>query len=220
MATSRVDAPGQERGRNLMDWLQVNSRLLGIGAAVVLVALAGFWFYSRSRQIRTVNAERSLALAQQSLASGNTNLALSDLQKVATRYEGTAAGTEAATLLATQQYDQGKFQDGINVLKKAADKAGPSRANVESLIGDGYSQLGKGVDAAKAYERAAEAAGPFESEKAYYRAKAARSYAAAGNVQEAKRVWGELAAQDKSPSIAAEAKVRLAELTARRAGKS
>ena len=220
MATNRSDIQSGERGRNLMDWLQMNGRVMGIGAAIIVVALAGFWFYSRSRQIRTVNAERSLTLAQQSLASGNTNLALSDLQKVATRYEGTAAGTEAAMLLARQQYDQGKFQDGINVLTKVSDKAGPSRANVESLIGDGYSQLGKANDAAKAYERAAEAAGPYESEAAYYRAKAARSYASGGNVQEAKRVWGALAEQTKSPSVAAEAKVRLAELNARRAGQS
>ena len=218
MATNRTDAPAAERGRSLMDWFQVNSRLLGIAAAVVAVALVGMWFYNQYRQNRTVNAERSLTLAQQSLASGNTSLAMSDLQKVATRYEGTAAGTEAAMLLARQNFDQAKYQEGIDALKKAADKAGPSRANVEGLIGDGYAQLGKGADAAKAYERAAEATGPYESERAYYRAKAARSYAAAGNVAEAKRVWGELATQEKSPSIAAEAKVRLAELTARRAG--
>ena len=218
MATSRADVPAAERGRSLMDWMQVNSRLLGIGAAVVLVALAGLWFYNRSLQIKTLNAERQLTLAQQSLASGNTSLAMSDLQKVATRYEGTAAGTEAAMLLARQNFDQGKFQEGIDALKKAADKAGPSRANVEGLIGDGYAQLGKGADAAKAYERAAQAAGPYESEQAYYRAKAARSYAAAGNVEEAKKVWGDLAKQEKSASVAAEAKVRLAELSAKRAG--
>jgi predicted negative regulator of RcsB-dependent stress response len=218
MATSRADAPAAERGRSLMDWMQVNSRLLGIGAAVVAVALAGLWFYNRSRQIRTVNAERSLTLAQQSLASGNTSLAMSDLQKVAARYEGTAAGTEAAMLLARQNFDQGKFQQGIDALKKAADKSGPSRANVEGLIGDGYAQLGKGVDAARAYERAAAAAGAYVSEQAYYRAKAARSYAAAGNIEEAKKVWGDLAKQEKAPSVAAEAKVRLAELSARRAG--
>ena len=217
MATKSVEAPA-ERGQSLMDWLQVNSRLLGIGAAIVAVALAGLWFYNRSRQIRTVNAERSLTLAQQSLASGNTSLAMSDLQKVASRYEGTAAGTEAAMLLARQSFDQGKFQEGIDVLKKTADKSGASRANVEGLIGDGYAQLGKGVDAAKAYERAADASGPYETERAYYRAKAARSYAAGGNVEEAKKVWGELAKQEKSPSVAAEAKVRLAELTAKRAG--
>ena len=218
MATSRANVPAAERGRSLMDWMQVNSRLLGIGAAVVAVAMAGLWFYNRSLQIKTVNAERQLTLAQQSLASGNTSLAMSDLQKVATRYEGTAAGTEAAMLLARQNFDQGKFQEGIDALKKAADKAGPSRANVEGLIGDGYAQLGKGMDAAKAYERAAEAAGSYASEHAYYRAKAARSYAAAGNVAEAKRVWGELAKLEKAPSVAAEAKVRLAELNAQRAG--
>jgi predicted negative regulator of RcsB-dependent stress response len=203
-----------------MDWLQVNSRLLGAGAALIVVAMVGFWFYNRSQQIRTVNAERQLALAQQSLGSGNTSLALSDLQRVATRYEGTAAGTEAAILLAQQLYDQGKFQEGVSHLQKMLDKAGASRANVQSLIADGLTQMGKLGDAAKAYEQAAESAGRFEAEKAYYRAKAARTYTAAGNVAEAKRIWSDLANQEKSPSVAAEAKVRLAELTAERAGRS
>jgi predicted negative regulator of RcsB-dependent stress response len=219
MATTRSDMPASERGRDLMDWLQVNSRLLGIAGAVVIVAVAGYWFYSRSRQIRMVNAERSLSLAQQSLGSGNTNLALSDLQKVAERYQGTSAGTEAALLLAGQHYEQGKFQDGINQLEKTLPKAGGSQATVQNLIGDGYAQMGKLADAAKAYERASEMS-PYDSEKAYYKAKAARSYSSGGNVAAAKKLWTELAANDKSPSVAAEAKVRLAELSAQPAGKS
>lgn len=217
MAQTRSDLPAAEGGRNLMDWLQVNSRLLGAAGAIVAVALAGYWFYSRSRQIKMVNAERSLALAQQSLGSGNTNLALSDLQKVAERYQGTAAGTEAALLLAQQYYEQGKFQQGITQLEKALPRAGSSQASVQNLIGDGYAQMGKLTDAANAYEHAADASA-YPSEKAYYRAKAARSYASGGNVASAKKLWNELAKSGDSPSVAAEAKVRLAELTAQAAG--
>lgn len=212
-STARA-AVASDRGRDFMDWFQINSRYIGIGAAVVAVAAAGYWFYLRSQQIKTVNAERSLMQAEQSLQSGNTALATSDLQRVVTRYKGTSAGTEAAMLLAQASYNAGKYQDGVKVLEEVSGKAGGSEASLQSLIGDGYSQLAKPADAAKAYERAA-AAAEFDTERAYYRAKAARSYAAAGNVNDAKRIWSQLASDEKAQAVAAEARVRLAELTAK-----
>jgi predicted negative regulator of RcsB-dependent stress response len=212
-AAPRTAVPS-DRGRDLMDWFQINSRYIGIGAAIVAVAAAGYWFYLRSQQIKTVNAERSLMQAEQSLQSGNTALATSDLQRVVTRYKGTGAGTEAAMLLAQTDYNAGKYQDGVKVLEEVSGKAGGSEASLQSLIGDGYAQLGKTTDAAKAYERAADAA-EFDTERAYYRAKAARSYAAAGSVNDAKRIWTQLATDEKAQAVAAEARVRLAELTAK-----
>ena len=207
-------AVASDRGRDLMDWFQVNSRYVVIAAVVIAVAAAGYWFYMRSQQIKTINAERSLVQAEQSLQSGNTALATSDLQRVVTRYKGTAAGTEAAMLLAQTHYNAGKYQDGVKVLEEVSGKAGGSEASLQSLIGDGYSQLGKAADAAKAYERAADAA-EFDTERAYYRAKAARSFTAAGNVNDAKRIWSQLATDEKAQAVAAEARVRLAELTAK-----
>ncbi|HJP59019.1 MAG TPA: tetratricopeptide repeat protein [Gemmatimonadaceae bacterium] len=212
--TPARSAVASDRGRDLMDWFQVNSRYVVIAAVVIAVAAAGYWFYMRSQQIKTINAERSLVQAEQSLQSGNTALATSDLQRVVTRYKGTAAGTEAAMLLAQTHYNAGKYQDGIKVLEEVSGKAGGSEASLQSLIGDGYSQLGKAADAAKAYERAADAA-EFDTERAYYRAKAARSFTAAGNVNDAKRIWSQLATDEKAQAVAAEARVRLAELTAK-----
>ena len=207
-------AVASDRGRDLMDWFQVNSRYVSVAAAVLAVAAAGYWFYLRSQQIKTINAERSLVQAEQSLQSGNTALATSDLQRVATRYKGTAAGTEAAMLLAQTNYNAGKYQDGVKVLEEVSGKAGGSEASLQSLIGDGYSQLGKAANAAKAYERAGDAS-EFDTERAYYRAKAARSYTSAGNVNEAKRIWSQLATDEKAQAVAAEARVRLAELNAK-----
>jgi len=212
-------APSTDAGLDMMDWLQLNWRWMGGAAAVVAVAAAGYWFYIRSQQIKTANAERSLMQAEQSLQSGNLALATSDLQRVVNRYKGTGAGTEAAMLLAQADYNAGKYQDGVKILHDVAGKAGGSEAAVQSLIGDGQSQMGKSADAAKSYEKAAQAA-EFDGERAYYRAKAARSYLAAGNAAEAKRIWTALSTDEKSQAVAAEARVRLAELEARRAGKS
>src|SRR3954469_11869272 len=133
---------------DLMDWLQGNSRGISGAAIVVAVAAAGYWFYIRSQQIKTINAERSLVQAEQSLQSGNTALATSDLQRVVSRYKGTGAGTEAAMLLAQTDYNAGKYQDGIKVLEDVSGKAGGSEAAIQCLIGDGYSQMNKTGEAA------------------------------------------------------------------------
>src|SRR5689334_539780 len=212
-------AASADRGLDLMEWFQVNSRVITAAAAVVAVAAAGYWFYTRSQQIKTVNAERSLMQAEQSLQSGNTALATSDLQRVVTRYKGTGAGTEAAMLLAQTNYNAGKYPEGIKVLQEVSGKAGGNEAAVQALIGDGYSQMGKASEAAKAYEKAATAT-IYDNERAYYRAKAARSYSSGGNIAEARRIWTDLSTDEKSQSVAAEARVRLAELDAKRAGKS
>jgi predicted negative regulator of RcsB-dependent stress response len=202
-----------------MDWFQVNSRVLTGVAAVVAVAAAGYWFYLRSQQIKTVNADRALSQAEQSLQSGNTALAASDLQRVTNRYAGTPAGTMAAMLLAQTDYGNGKYQDGIKVLESAASKAGPSEPAVRGLMGDGYLQMAKGTEAAKAYQRAAQAT-TYPNERAYYLAKAARAYAGAGDLAQAKKLWTDLASSDKQTAVSAEARVRLAELSAKPAGKS
>lgn len=208
-----------DRGAALMDWFQVNSKILIGAAAVIAIAGAGYWFYLKSQQIKTVNAERALNQAEQSLQSGNTALATSDLQRVTSRYSGTSAGTQAAMLLAQTDYGAGKYQDGINALESVASKAGLSEAAVRGLIGDGYAQMGKNADAAKSYERAAQVT-EYENEKTYFRAKAARSYAAADDVAQAKKLWSDLASSEKPSAVAAEARVRLAELDAKPAGKS
>jgi len=218
-APSPVRANRGDEGLDLMEWVQVNSRLLAGAAAIVAVAAAGYWFYLRSQQIKTINAERSLMQAEQSLSSGNTALATSDLQRVVTRYKGTGAGTEAAMLLAQTNYNAGKYPEGIKVLQEVSGKAGGNEAAVQALIGDGYSQMGKASEAAKAYEKAATAT-IYDNERAYYRAKAARSYSSGGNIAEARRIWTDLSTDEKSQSVAAEARVRLAELDAKRAGKS
>src|SRR2546423_6388562 len=218
MATERSQATPTDRGQAFLEWFQVRSWILVTGAAIVVVAGAGYWFFQRSRQIRTINAERSLMTAQQSLASGNNALAQSDLQKVIGRYQGTAAGTQAAMLLAQMDYDQAKYQEGINQLQRIVGDAAGSQPAVLSLIADGYSQMGKAAEAAKNYTQDA-AGSALENERAYYRAKAARSHATAGNTSEAKKVWSELAKDEKSPAVAAEARVRLAGLDAKRAGR-
>lgn len=200
---------------DLMDWLRANTRWIGIGAAVVLVAGLGWWVYTQSKLRKEMNAAQSLFMAKQSMAAGNLVLAQSDLTKLVNRYGGTAAGSEGAMILAGIEYDQAKYQEGITVLENAAKGApGPMAVQLRSLIGDGYLSMKNAPSAAKEFERAANES-THELEKANQRAKAARAYMVGGDTAKARQIWSDLAADLKVPSVAAEAKVRLGELTAK-----
>lgn len=200
---------------DILDWIRANSRWVGIGAAVVVVVGGGLWVYTQSKLKKEQNAAQALFMAKQSIQAGNLVLAQSDLSKLVNRYQGTSAGAEGAMILATIDYDQAKYQEGIAVLEGAAKGAPkPMEVQLQSLIGDGYLSLKNAPSAAQAYEKAA-GLSTGVLEKATQRAHAARAYMVGGDTAKAREIWAELAADEKSPSVAAEAKVRLGELTAK-----
>jgi predicted negative regulator of RcsB-dependent stress response len=209
------------RTQSFTEWLQANSRLAGIGAVIVVVGAAGYWFYLRSAEIKRQNADRGLSQAKQSLSAGNPALAESDLQKVAARYKGTAAGAQAALLLAQLEFNQNKVAEGLKVLEpyQGGTAAGPNLAAVWALTGDGQLGSGKPDDAAKSYQKAADATA-FPGEKAIYLSKSARALGLAGKDAEARTLWEKLAADPNALPVHNEAEVRLGELAAKSAGKS
>jgi hypothetical protein len=182
-----------------------------IGLGVVLLS---FWYYRRSEALKAQRAETAYFQARQSAAAGNLPLAVSDLQKVATRYEGTRGGTQAALSLAQALYDQQKYKEGVAALKKSESKA-PSdfEPSVHILEAVGYEELKDFASAADQYKLAAKAT-KFPADKAQYQASAARDYMAAGKNDDAKLIWSKLAKDETGPA-AAEARVRLGEVIAR-----
>lgn len=214
MATTRADT-AVDRTQTIIDWARINYRYLVTGGVVIVVAAAAYWFYMRSEQIKAARADQMLMTAQQSVSAGNAALAVSDLQKLITGYGSTSAAAEAAMLLAQIDYDQGKYQDGINVLQKAVASHGSDvRTALYSLIGDGYSQMNKLDDAGSYYEKAADAT-TLHNTRADQLAKAARTYAAAGKKDQAVKIWTQLAQDDSAQALATEARVRLGELEAK-----
>jgi predicted negative regulator of RcsB-dependent stress response len=212
--TAAERATAADHAQTILDWTRINSKYLTAGAVVVVIAAAGFWFYQRQQQIEANNASRALMNAKQSMGAGNVQLAQSDLQNVYSRYGSTSAGVEAAMLLAQISYDAGKPQDGISRLQKVeGTRAGSVMVpTILDLEGDGYAQLGKFADAAKRYESAADATG-FQTEKSFYRAKAARTYQTAGDTAKAHQIWTAIANDPTEQAMASEARVRLGELT-------
>jgi tetratricopeptide (TPR) repeat protein len=118
-------------------------------------------------------------------------------------------------------YDQGKYQAGIDELKKAEDKIGSSKdygAALHMVMAAGYEQLKNYNAAAQQYEEASKVA-RFDADRQRHLGQAAMAYLAAGNKEKAKQIWTELGADSKG-AVAGEARVRLGELTATPAPKS
>jgi predicted negative regulator of RcsB-dependent stress response len=207
----------QPKAESFMDWFHVNSRWVGVGAVAVLVAAVAAWYVPRAKLQKNENADKQLLIAKQSLAPGNANLPLAevDLKKVADRYEGTSAGAEAAMLLAQLKLEKGDNQGAATYLDALASKlkTGPDAVAARMLLGDAYSQMTKYAEAAAEYERAA-AMTSMPNEKSYLMAKAGHAYMAGGKWSEARKIWEALANQSDNPAVAAEARVRLGELTA------
>ena len=203
---------------SFVDWASANRKMLIAGTVALAAVAGGAWIYGRSVELKAENAERSLVVAEQTLAQGNMPAAQTELERVATRYPKTAAGVEANMMLAQLHYQKGEFQQGIERLNRAAEagSAKPRQAAIKALAGDGHAELGEFAEAASAYEAAANEA-EFELDKLAYRVKAAYAHMNAGNRDAALAIWTDLAKDPLSPA-AGEAKIRLGELQARPAG--
>lgn len=199
---------------NLAEWFMLHKREITWAAVAIVVIAGGIWFYERSQTIKSQRAEAAFYQARQAAASGNLPLAASDLQKVVTRYEGTQGGAQAAVALAQVLYEQKKFKDGIDALKKVeGDVPDDFKASVHVVQAAGYEELKDFTSAAQQYEAAAKVT-RFPADKAEYQADAARNYTSAGKKDLAKGIWTDLAKDETNP-LAAEAKVRLGELEAK-----
>lgn len=210
-----VLAPRQPKATSFMDWFHVNSRWVAIGAVIVALGAGVAWYVPHQRVLASENADRMLLDAKRSMGSGNTQLAESDLRKVADRYAGTPSGIEAGMLIGELHLEQGEAAAAVTSLQQLVGKvgSGSSAAAARGLLGDALSQSGKAADAAAEYERAA-AATPLVNEKAVLLSKAAYAYMAAGQVSKSRPIFERLATDAVSPSLAAEARVRLGELAA------
>jgi len=211
-AAARPDL--EERAQDFMEWAELHSRHLTIAAAAVVVIAGGIWFYAKSREARAANASAALVEAEQAVEAGNMPLAQNDLQRLVGRYGGTTAGRQGQLLLGKVMFERGQYQGGIAELQKLADEKDEfTQAQAYDLIGAGYEQQQKFVEAAAAYRQAA-ASARFPQDRDGYLANAARALAAGGKTADAIEIWKKIADDPTSPA-SAEAKVRLGELEAK-----
>jgi predicted negative regulator of RcsB-dependent stress response len=205
-----IDSP-----ETFLDWFQLYSKQATWTAVGLIAVAAGGWFYIRSQDLKATRAEKAYFAAQRSVAAGNLPLAQSDLEKLVTRYDGTTAAMQGELQLAQILYDQGKYQQGVDRLRKAEDEIGGSDefgSSVHLVLAAGLEQLKKYPEAAAEYEKAAKAA-RFDADRQRYMSSAAMAYLNGGDKSKAKAIWTELGADSKG-TVAGEARVRLGEMLA------
>lgn len=199
----------------ITEWLITHQKTLVIGAIVLAAAGGGGWLWQRSAQIKETRAAEALQGAEAAFSAGNMPLAQVELGKITTRYAGTAAGTQAAMMMAQTLFDEGKFAEGIAQLQPATGTAPKTlRAGVHALIAGGLEGEGKPAEAAVAYATAAGAA-QFKLDGQMYRMESARTLVAAGDATAARVILEAISVLEDSP-FAGEAKVRLGELLAKK----
>lgn len=208
-----IDA--QPKAESFVDWFNINSRWITIGAVVVGLGAFGYWFMERTKLNETINSDKQLLVAKQSLNSGNIPLAEADLKKVADKYGSKPAGAEAGMLLAQTRMDRGDYQGALTILVDLSGKvtSGPNAAAVSGLRADALSQLERYADAAANYEKAASQTS-MQNEKGFWLAKAARAHALNNQPAAARKILEGLANQTENPALSTEAHVRLGELSA------
>ncbi len=204
----------QPKAESFVDWFNINSRLITIGAIVVGLIGLGYWIVVRTEANATINADKQLLVAKQSLQAGNAPLAETDLKKVYDKYAKKAAGAEAGLLLAQIRLEKGDYPGAVTLLKELSGKAstGPDAAAIAGLTGDALSQLDKHAEAAAEYERASGLT-PLTNEKQFWQSKAGRAQLSAGKTAEARTIFNALAAQTDNEGLSTEARVRLGELS-------
>jgi predicted negative regulator of RcsB-dependent stress response len=204
----------QPKAESFVDWFHINSRWITIGAVVVGLGVFGYWFVERTALNETINSDKQLQVAKQSLNSGNIPLAEADLKKVADKYANKPAGAEAGMLLAQTRMDRGDYQGALTILVDLSNKvtSGPNAASVHGLRADALSQLERYADAAANYEKAAGLT-TMANEKGFWLTKAARAHMLNNKPAEARKILEGLAAQTENEALSTEARVRLGELS-------
>lgn len=209
-------APQSSSSLGSTDWLSLHAKKIAVAAVVVAVAVGGIFAYRQISASTAQRAERAYFAAQATQgAPADQERALDG---VIGAYGGTPAATQAAMLLAQLRYNRGAYAEGVAALARIDGNGGEFEASIDALIAAGLEGQGEFGEAAAKYREAAEEA-RFDVDREGYLGDAARAYHRAGNDAEAVRLWTELA-EDPLGALAAEARVRLGELTAKPAGRS
>lgn len=97
-------------------WGRQNSRAVTILLAVIVIAgIFAIWFISRQNQVEAAASQR-LTEVQQSVMSGNTQLAIRDLRTYLDRFGGTETANQARLMLASILIDQDQAQEATEAL--------------------------------------------------------------------------------------------------------
>jgi predicted negative regulator of RcsB-dependent stress response len=191
------------RALEFSQWAQRNARILVI-ATILGILLIGGTIYYRSYQAE--RAERAaadfMALEQTAAAAPDPTLVAADLERFASRYDGTAYADEARVLLARIRLEEGQIEQAIPPLEAAARRMGRTGIGGQAglLLAAAHEQAGNLEAADATYLRVSrEARFDFERQQALEAAAMLRQ--TAGNYAGAAELYRQLAAEAEAGSM-------------------
>jgi tetratricopeptide (TPR) repeat protein len=183
------------------DWVRQNTRIV-VGAGVALIALVAGFFYWHSRQVEnSEHAETMLSRVAGLYQTGEWRKAidgdakqrlqgepLRGLKEIANEYGSTHAGELAKLELGNAYYYLGKLDSALDAYNDASIDGPLLKAAVESGKATIFEDKGNKAEAAKLFIAAA-SIDKINPMNADYSLAAARNFAAAGNNDEAIKVY-------------------------------
>lgn len=160
--------------KNTFEWGRQNSRLLSVVLVIIAIAaVVGVWYVSQQRQLEAEAAAR-LGQVQQSVASGNAQLAVRDLEAYLDQFGGTRTADQARLVLASIYLDQDRVPDALEALGDLPDDLDePFGLPAARLQAAAFEEAGNDDQAASTYLRIADNA-RFDYERREALADAAR----------------------------------------------
>jgi predicted negative regulator of RcsB-dependent stress response len=135
-------------------WAKQNSRMLVIGGIAAAVVISGLLYFVTSRRAEHAQAAAQLTQVRAVALSGNSQLAIRELEQFLARFGGTPSADEARLMLGSAYLEAGQVQ-------QAQDAVQPLARNLRSGLGMNAALLLAG-----AHETAQE---PHRAEEIYLR---------------------------------------------------
>jgi TolA-binding protein len=212
--TPTPELPAEDRATALLARLKANRQLLtGVLVATALVILVA-WFMVESGRRKEAAAMQLLESGWSLQDQGNLPQASAEYQRVAETYRGTDAAMQATLALNQVRMESGQAQLAVDGLREflASSPPAPYAAAANRLLGLALEDAGEPAEAAAAFQRSADLADQ-NFLKAEALLAAGRAWRAAGNTEQAITVLRRVVSEFAEAGVAAEATVRLAELT-------
>ncbi|WKN42154.1 tetratricopeptide repeat protein [Tunicatimonas pelagia] len=180
----------QDRIVDTEEYIKQHSTVFIIGAAIIVLAVAGYFGYQYYQTSQNQSAQEEMFQAIYYFESDSLNLALNGdgnnygFLEIIDEFGGTDASNLAHYYAGVIELRQGNYESAIEYLDDFSASDLLVQAQAYALIGDAYLELGEHQSAASQYEKAADYnTNQFFSPQ--YLVKAAMAYEAAGDYAQA-----------------------------------
>lgn len=132
------------RAVEFSNWARKNVRMIAVGATIALLVVGGLLYYRMYQAERMERAASEFMQLEQTVSSGNAQLAQRDLERYANRFSGTPYADEARVALAQIHLQEGRASEAITVIQPIAGDINGSPVGAQAAMLLAAAQLANG----------------------------------------------------------------------------